>query len=118
MAATITGSIKVNIVNATDPSFVGVYTGDFSYDDTHLTKAGEEYMTINGDGNLIHRGCYLGTLDFWTLRQSQLLSPICSMMFSDSQIIHFCILRTEFPLNLVCLLILAIMAEFWGEITD
>jgi hypothetical protein len=50
MAATITGTIKVKIeaqyVN--DPKFVGVYTGDFSYDDTHLTKTGLEYMTING----------------------------------------------------------------------
>ncbi len=49
MAATITGTIKVNIDVAyvTDPKFAGVYTGDFSYDDTHLTKVGEEAMTIN-----------------------------------------------------------------------
>jgi len=48
MAATIAGTIKVNVVNALDPKLVGVYTGDFSYDDTHLTKVGTEYMTING----------------------------------------------------------------------
>ena len=47
MAAIITGTIKVNVVNSTDPQFVGVYTGDFSYDDTHLTKVGEEVMTID-----------------------------------------------------------------------
>jgi len=48
MAATITGTIKVNLVNVTDPKFAGVYTGDFSYDDTHLTKVGKEFITING----------------------------------------------------------------------
>ena len=48
MAATIGGTIKVNVVNVNDPDFAGrVYTGDFSYDDTHLTKVGEEVMTIN-----------------------------------------------------------------------
>jgi hypothetical protein len=48
MAATITGTIKVNVVNVNDPDFAGrVYTGDFSYDDTHLTKVGEEALTIN-----------------------------------------------------------------------
>jgi hypothetical protein len=48
MAATIRGTIKVNVVKVTDPNFAGVYTGDFSYDDTHLTKVGSEFMTING----------------------------------------------------------------------
>lgn len=48
MAATIGGTIKVNVVNVNDPDFAGrVYTGDFSYDDTHLTKVGSEHMTIN-----------------------------------------------------------------------
>ena len=47
MAATITGTIKVNVVNVTDPKVAGVYTGDFSYDDTHLTKVGEEFLTMN-----------------------------------------------------------------------
>ncbi|MEG5139172.1 MULTISPECIES: hypothetical protein [unclassified Microcoleus] len=48
MAATIGGTIKVNVVNVNDPDFAGrVYTGDFSYDDTYLTKVGEEVMTIN-----------------------------------------------------------------------
>ena len=50
MAAIITGTIKVKIeaeyVN--DPKFVGVYTGDFSYDDTHLTKVGNESINISG----------------------------------------------------------------------
>ena len=49
MAAIITGTIKVNIVNVTDPKFGGVYTGDFSYDDTHLTKVGQEFMNISGE---------------------------------------------------------------------
>ena len=46
MAATITGTIKVNIP---DGDFAGIYTGDFAYDDTHLTKVGEEFMTRDGD---------------------------------------------------------------------
>jgi hypothetical protein len=46
--AIITGTIKVNVVNVTHPEFTGIYTGDFSYDDRHLTKVGEEVMTING----------------------------------------------------------------------
>lgn len=50
MAATITGTIKVNIVNVNDPNFGRVYTGDFSYDDTHLTKVGEEFLVMN-DGD-------------------------------------------------------------------
>jgi hypothetical protein len=58
MAATIRGTIKVNVVNVTDPNFAGVYTGDFSYDDTHLTKVGTEFMTING-GNGDRGDCYL-----------------------------------------------------------
>jgi hypothetical protein len=45
MAATIGGTIKVNLVKVTDPNFPGVYTGDFSYDDTHLTKVRTESMT-------------------------------------------------------------------------
>ncbi|MEG4630728.1 hypothetical protein QUB56_14095 [Microcoleus sp. AR_TQ3_B6] len=38
MAATIGGTIKVNVIKVTESNFAGVYTGDFSYDDTHLTK--------------------------------------------------------------------------------
>ncbi|WP_293123157.1 hypothetical protein [Microcoleus sp. bin38.metabat.b11b12b14.051] len=52
--ATITGTIKVNVDVAyvNDPKFAGVYTGDFSYDDTHLTKVGTEVMDISGaNGN-------------------------------------------------------------------
>ncbi|MEG4506876.1 hypothetical protein QUA87_25160 [Microcoleus sp. F6_C2] len=45
MAATIGGTIKVNV---TGGDFAGIYTGDFAYDDTHLTKVGEEFMTVNG----------------------------------------------------------------------
>ncbi|MFB8793374.1 MAG: hypothetical protein U7126_03875 [Microcoleus sp.] len=44
MAATIKGTIRVDI---SDGDFAGVYRGDFSYDDTHLTKVGEEAMTVN-----------------------------------------------------------------------
>ncbi len=47
MAATIAGTIKVNVSKG---DFAGVYTGDFAYDDTHLTKVGSEFMTINGGG--------------------------------------------------------------------
>lgn len=45
MAATIEGTIKVNVSKG---DFAGVYTGDFAYDDTHLTKVGSEFMTVNG----------------------------------------------------------------------
>ncbi|MEG3923236.1 hypothetical protein [Microcoleus sp. D3_18a_C4] len=45
MAATIGGTIRVDITRG---DFAGVYTGDFTYDDTHLTKVGSEFMTING----------------------------------------------------------------------
>ena len=48
MAATITGTIKVNVINSNDPQFAGVYTGDFSYGDTHLTKVGNESINISG----------------------------------------------------------------------
>ncbi|NJL89283.1 MAG: hypothetical protein HC916_05365 [Coleofasciculaceae cyanobacterium SM2_1_6] len=48
MAATLTGTIKVN-VGANYGEFAGIYTGDFTYDNTHLTKVGTETMTINGD---------------------------------------------------------------------
>lgn len=47
MAATIGGTIKVNV---TGGDFASIYTGDFAYDDTHLIKAGTELMTINGGG--------------------------------------------------------------------
>ncbi|AFZ07081.1 hypothetical protein Osc7112_2667 [Oscillatoria nigro-viridis PCC 7112] len=56
MAATIGGTIKVNVSKG---DFAGVYTGDFAYDDTHLTKVGTEHMTING-GN----GDLAGLLSF------------------------------------------------------
>ena len=45
MAATIGGTIRVDVSGG---DFAGVYTGDFAYDDTHLTKVGSEYMTVNG----------------------------------------------------------------------
>lgn len=45
MAATLTGTIKVEVIPG---SFgAGIYTGDFSYDDTQLTKVGSEFMTFN-----------------------------------------------------------------------
>lgn len=44
MAATLTGTIKVDVSHG---DFAGIYTGDFSYDDTHLTKVGTEAMTIS-----------------------------------------------------------------------
>ncbi len=46
MAATIGGTIKVKVSKG---DFAGVYTGDFSYDDTHLTKVGIESININGE---------------------------------------------------------------------
>ncbi len=47
MAATIGGTISVNV---TKGDFAGVYTGDFAYDDTHLSKVGSEFLVMN-DGD-------------------------------------------------------------------
>jgi hypothetical protein len=60
MAAILTGTIKVEMI----PGSFGadIYTGDFSYDDTHLTKVGIETMTINGDGS--PQGSRYGLLSF------------------------------------------------------
>ena len=56
MAATIAGTIRIDVSGG---DFAGVYRGDFAYDDTHLTKVGSEFMTING-GN----GDLAGLLSF------------------------------------------------------
>ncbi|NJL90994.1 MAG: hypothetical protein HC916_15275 [Coleofasciculaceae cyanobacterium SM2_1_6] len=48
MASIITGTITVNIDAEHGGEFAGIYTGDFSYDDTHLTKVGTETMNIDG----------------------------------------------------------------------
>ncbi|MEG4444120.1 hypothetical protein QUB47_12220 [Microcoleus sp. AT9_B5] len=47
MAATIGGTIRVDVSGG---DFAGVYTGDFAYDDTHLTKVGSEFLVMN-DGD-------------------------------------------------------------------
>ena len=73
MAATIAGTIKVN-VNATDPKFAGVYTGDFSYDDTHLTKVGQEFLVMN-DGDYQARPGLL-SLNFRFLDFATGLTPV------------------------------------------
>jgi hypothetical protein len=61
--ATITGTIKVNVSHG---EFAGVYTGDFSYDDTHLTKVGEESMNINGENANLPGSFNFRFLDFAT----------------------------------------------------
>ncbi|WP_293123154.1 hypothetical protein [Microcoleus sp. bin38.metabat.b11b12b14.051] len=53
MAATIGGTIRVDVSGG---DFAGVYTGDFAYDDTYLTKAGSESMSINGRGSRTRPG--------------------------------------------------------------
>jgi len=73
MAATIGGTIKVNVVKVTDPNFAGVYTEDFSYHDTHLTKVGMESMTVNG-GNEDRPG--LLSLNFRFLDFAEGLTPV------------------------------------------
>jgi len=78
MAATIAGPIKVNVVKVTDPNFAGVYTGDFSYDDTHLTKVGTESMTANG-GNGDRPG--LLSLNFRFLDFAEGLTPHTLTLF-------------------------------------
>ena len=66
IAATITGTIKVEIIGG----FGSVYTGDFSYDDSKLTKVGSEFMTINGGTGIRDRAGLLSLnfkfLDFAT----------------------------------------------------
>ncbi len=91
MAATIRGTIKVNVVNVTDPKFAGVYTGDFSYDDTHLTKVGREFMTING-GNGARGG--LLSLNFRFLDFAEGLTPVTytasdDLNFPDNPVLAF-----------------------------
>ena len=91
MAATIGGTIKVNVVNVTDPNFAGVYTGDFSYDDTHLTKVGTESMTING-GNGERPG--LLSLNFRFLDFATGLTPVTytasdDLNFPDNPVLFF-----------------------------
>ncbi|MBE9093119.1 hypothetical protein IQ252_03970 [Tychonema sp. LEGE 07203] len=71
MAATIGGTIRVDV---TKGSFAGVYRGDFAYDDTHLTKVGSEFMTINGGGNGIIPG--LLSMNFRFLDFATGLNPV------------------------------------------
>ena len=91
MAATIRGTIKVNLVNVTDPKFAGVYTGDFSYDDTHLTKVEKEFMTINGGNG--DRGGLL-SLNFRFLDFAEGLTPVTytardDFNFPDNPVLAF-----------------------------
>ncbi|MGB3264700.1 MAG: hypothetical protein WBA89_12195 [Microcoleus sp.] len=91
MAATIAGTIKVN-VNATDPKFAGVYTGDFSYDDTHLTKVGSEFLVMN-DGDYQFRPGLL-SLNFRFLDFATGLTPVTytasdDLNFPDNPVLFF-----------------------------
>lgn len=70
-AATLTGTIKVEIIGG----FGSVYTGDFSYDDSKLTKVGSEFMTING-GNGIRDRAGLLSLNFKFLDFATGLTPV------------------------------------------
>jgi hypothetical protein len=93
MAATITGTIKVNVDVAyvTDPKFAGVYTGDFAYDDTHLTKVDKEYMTING-GNGDRPGLLsfnLRFLDFATGLTPVTYTARDDFNFPDNPVLYF-----------------------------
>jgi len=86
--ATITGTIKVNISHG---EFAGVYTGDFSYDDTHLTKVGTESMTVNG-GNGDRPG--LLSLNFRFLDFAEGLTPVTytasdDLNFPDNPVLAF-----------------------------
>jgi hypothetical protein len=91
MAATIAGTIKVNVVNVLDPKLAGVYTGDFAYDDTNLTKVGTESMTING-GNGDRPG--LLSLNFRFLDFAEGLTPVTykasdDLNFPDAPVLLF-----------------------------
>ncbi|MGB8687647.1 MAG: hypothetical protein WCD53_09975 [Microcoleus sp.] len=93
MAATIGGTIKVNVVNVNDPDFAGrVYTGDFSYDDTHLTKVGEEFLVMN-DGDYQARPGLL-SLNFRFLDFADGLTPVTytasdDFNFPDNPVLFF-----------------------------
>jgi hypothetical protein len=94
MAATITGTIKVNVDVAyvTDPKFAGVYTGDFSYDDTHLTKVGTEFLVMN-DGDYQARPGLL-SLNFRFLDFAESLTPVTytasdDLNFPDNPVLAF-----------------------------
>ncbi len=93
MAATIGGTIKVNVVNVNDPDFAGrVYTGDFSYDDTHLTKVGEEFLVMN-DGDYQARPGLL-SLNFRFLDFADGLTPVTytasdDLNFPDAPVLAF-----------------------------
>ena len=91
MAVTIRGTIKVNVVNVTEPNFAGVYTGDFSYDDTHLTKVGTESMTVNG-GNGARPGLLSLNLRFLDFAEG--LTPVTytasdDFNFPDNPVLAF-----------------------------
>ncbi|MEG3978392.1 hypothetical protein QT970_27840 [Microcoleus sp. herbarium8] len=91
MAATIAGTIRVN-VNATDPKFAGVYTGDFSYDDTHLTKVGTEFLVMNDGDYQVRPG--LLSLNFRFLDFATGLTPVTytasdDLNFPDNPILLF-----------------------------
>ncbi|WP_293123151.1 hypothetical protein [Microcoleus sp. bin38.metabat.b11b12b14.051] len=100
MAATIGGTIKVNV---TGGDLGGVYTGDFAYDDTHLTKVGSESMTING-GNGTRPG--LLSLNFRFLDFAEGLTPITYTasdvdQFPDAPVLFFSNgIPTQFALQL------------------
>jgi len=92
LAATIRGTIKVNVVNVTDPKFAGVYTGDFSYDDTHLTKVGTEFLVMN-DGDYQARPGLL-SLNFRFLDFAEGLTPVTytasdDFNFPDNPVLAF-----------------------------
>ena len=92
MAATITGTIKVNVVNVTDPKFAGVYTGDFAYDDTHLTKVGEEFLVMNDGDYQVRPG--LLSLNFRFLDFAEGLTPVTytasdDFNFPDAPVLAF-----------------------------
>jgi len=89
MAATIGGTIKVNV---TGGDFAGIYTGDFAYDDTHLTKVGSEFMTINGRGSRTRPG--LLSLNFRFLDFATGLTPVTytardDFNFPDNPLLYF-----------------------------
>jgi hypothetical protein len=89
MAATIGGTIKVNVSKG---DFAGVYTGDFSYDDTHLTKVGKEFISINGGGSQTRPG--LLSMNFKFLDFATGLTPVTYTVsdgdgFPDTPVLAF-----------------------------
>ena len=117
MAATIRGTIKVNVLKVTDPNFAGVDTGDFSYEDTHLTKVGTESMTVKGGNGARPRllSVNLRFLDFATGLTPVTYTASDDFNFSDNPVLAF---ENGLPIQFGFQVAPGNGGGVWAEITD